>query len=250
MAADAASCRGLTGSLRLRDGTRYRIRPSGPADRERLAACFGALSPESRRLRFFGHKERLQPAELDLYTEVDGSDHIALAAIRLDALGEEGEALGFARCLRIPEMPETAELSLTVLDEAQGQGVGRALLSRLIEDARDRGIRNLHCDILADNTSMRRLAAQLGGDARWMGDGTLACDCPLPAPPDTAQEGGLPWFADPNQWISTGSDAFLTGLETALAGFQAGHEAWDQWLSETCPRTRRRSRLYADLAPS
>jgi len=235
MVADAASRRGLTGSLRLRDGTHYRIRPSGPADRERLAACFGALSPESRRLRFFGHKERLQPAELDLYTEVDGSDHIALAAIRLDDRGEEGEALGFARCLKIPEMPETAELSLSVLDEAQGQGVGKALLSRLIEDARDRGIRHLHCDILADNTSMRRLAEHLGGNGRWMGDGTLAYDCPLPARSSTAQDDSLPWFADPSQWISTGTDAWLTGLESVLSGFEAGHDAWDRWLAATAP---------------
>jgi GNAT superfamily N-acetyltransferase len=235
MAADAASRRGLPRSQRLRDGARYRIRPSGPADRERLAACFAALSPESRRLRFFGSKGTLQPTELDLYTNVDGSDHIALAAIRLDARGQEGGALGFARCLRIPELTQTAELSLTVLDGAQGQGVGAALLSRLIEDARVHGIHHLHCEILAENTTMRRMAEHLGGDARWMGDGTLTYDCPLPTRSDAAEEVSLPWLADPSQWLSTGTDAWLTGLETALTGFEAGHGAWDQWLAATAP---------------
>ena len=120
MIVDNSPAEALLGPPRLKDGSLCQIRLSDPADRERLTRCFEALSPESRCLRFFGVKPTLQPSELDYYTHADGRDHIAFAAVRLDPLGLEGEALGFARCIRLGVGSETAELSITVVDEAQG----------------------------------------------------------------------------------------------------------------------------------
>lgn len=233
---DVAFTSGSREDLRLRDGSRYRIRSSGPHDRERLARCFERLTTESRRLRFFGVKPTLARGELDLYAAADGRDHIALAAVRLDPGAREGEALGFARCHRLVDAPDTAEFSMTVLDLAQGQGVGAALLAHLIAHARAQGIRRLRCEILAENAGMRRLAQRLGGQARWLGDGTLEYACPLPLHTGEPRgDWGLPWFVDPGVWISAGTEVWLEGLGDTLAQIQAANGDWDHWLGIVCP---------------
>ena len=200
------------------------IRPSGPGDRALLEACFGHLGPEARRLRFFGHKAALSPSELDLYTGVDGRDHIAFAAIRLDAHGTEGEALGFARCMRLPADPLSAELSITVVDHAQGQGIGAALMHALIPAARDQGIARLRCEVMAENTGMRALARQLGGEPHWVGDGTLEFDCALPEVPEATGPWELPWFADPHAWVCLCADAWLAGASDSLRALDAAND--------------------------
>ncbi|WP_295455594.1 hypothetical protein, partial [uncultured Thiodictyon sp.] len=79
---------------RLADGSTYRIRPSGPHDRELLVRCFESLSPEARRLRFFTAKQALTSEDLDRFCAADGYDHIAFSAVRIDATGRESEPLG------------------------------------------------------------------------------------------------------------------------------------------------------------
>jgi RimJ/RimL family protein N-acetyltransferase len=235
--------------IHLADGGQCRIRPSGPFDRDRLATCFQALSPASRRLRFFAVKRQLQAAELDLYSTPDGRDHLALAAVRLDPLGREREALGFARCQRLPGDPESAELSLSVIDSAQGQGIGSALLGALIEAARAQGIRRFRCEVLAENVFMRRLAARLGGEPKWLGDGTLEYDCPLPAltgaeakpEPDL----DLTWLADPSPWLLACTQSWLIQLDQALAIQRAANDRLGLWLQDACPALPDRGRRAA-----
>ncbi len=53
-----------------------------------------------------------------------------------------------------------AEAAFTVEEPWQGQGIGDALLSRLITAAQNRGIREVHMVCLATNQKMRRLAAK------------------------------------------------------------------------------------------
>lgn len=229
MSLSAHSTPQLILDLRLKDGIHYRIRPSGPEDRDRLARCFEVLSPASRRLRFFSAKPVLQASELDFYSHADGRDHIAFAAVQLDPSGQEGRALGFARCMRLGPESETAELSLAIVDEAQGQGVGGALLSRLIAAALGQGIRRFRCEVLAENSGMRRLADALGGEAHWLGDGTLEYDCPLPVPTDTQPEPGYPWFADPGTWIQLYTEAWLSSLSDTLVRIEAADHDWNHW---------------------
>ena len=162
-----------------------RIRPSGCADRERLDLCFRTLSPESSRLRFFATKRALSENELDFFSGADGGDHIALAAIRMDDQGQEQEALGFVRCVRLTPQGPCAEFSITVLDAEQGRGLGSALADALMKAAADAGIQRLCFEVLADNMQMRKLAQHMGGKPQRMEDGTLEYDCaltPAPAP--------------------------------------------------------------------
>ena len=78
------------GTVTLPDGSRLLIRPIEPADRERVAAGFERLSPESRYRRFFSPLPELSGRQLDYLTRVDHHDHEALVA--LDADSGEGVA--------------------------------------------------------------------------------------------------------------------------------------------------------------
>jgi GNAT superfamily N-acetyltransferase len=220
----------MNDSLSLADGARYRIRPSGPQDRELLVDCFAVLSAETRRLRFFGHKAALSARDIDHLTRVDGHAHLALVAVRLDDSGREQDALGFIRCMRLDRERDTAELSIAVADHAHGQGVGAALLTRLVSAARDQGIQRLRCEVLAENAGMRRLAVRLGGEPRWLGGATLEYDCALPAAAVEAPR--LPWFADPCVWGELCADAWLTGANDALHAARDYLDHATDWLDQ------------------
>ena len=57
---------------------------------------------------------------------------------------------------------EYAEFALAVHDDLQGKGIGTHLMKRLIEIARDRGVRGFTGYVLADNSRMMNLFNQIG----------------------------------------------------------------------------------------
>src|SRR5712692_11787318 len=164
----------------LSDGTRVMLRPLGPGDAGRIAAAFARLSKRTRALRFLGGKTEMSPAELRYLSEVDGEMHFALAACLDDA---PDEVIGIARFMRFEQDPARAEVAATVADAFQGRGLGRLLLTRLAEAARERGVRTFHCELAEGNVpalSLVREAAPGVWPAR-NGGGVLVVDVPVPA---------------------------------------------------------------------
>ncbi len=76
---------------------------------------------------------------------VDGFS--AVVAVQRGPDGEL-EGLGVARFIRDPDDPGVAEPAIAVVDAWQGRGVGRVLTDRLVDAARERGIRELRCTVL------------------------------------------------------------------------------------------------------
>ncbi len=225
-------------SIRLKDGTRCHIRPIGHDDPDLLNACFAGLSPASRRLRFFGAKQVLTAADLAYLTAADGRDHLAFAAIALDRNGRDGEVLGAARCIRSAPGSETAELAMAVVDQAQGKGVGTALLDHLTEAAREQGIRRFHCEVLADNEGMRTLASRLGGQASWLDDGAVKYDCALPesASPQTVEPvaaGRAPRHRSGASDSADGLSSWERAFNASIAVFETATLAWYDCLLST-----------------
>jgi GNAT superfamily N-acetyltransferase len=147
----------------LTDGTPVLIRLLRPADRELLRRGFEALSPDTRRLRFFGAKTQLTDAELAQLTQLDGINHFALGAVREGP--HEVEGLGVARFVRDPANPEVAEAAVTVKDTAQGRGLGTLLLTRLAAAARERGVSRFCGEFLAVNERVWVLLEEVCPDA-------------------------------------------------------------------------------------
>jgi citrate synthase len=99
-------------------------------------------------------KPRFTASELRYLTEVDGVNHIALVAV-LDDWPEQLVAV--ARCVRLPDRPDTAEMAIVVGDPFQGQGVGRAITNALADAAIEAGIRRFAATMAGDNVAARRL---------------------------------------------------------------------------------------------
>ncbi|HVE92068.1 MAG TPA: GNAT family N-acetyltransferase [Actinomycetota bacterium] len=133
-------------TITLRDGRQVVLRAIRPEDAPGLIEFHQRLSPESRYFRFFGPKPELSPEEARYLAEVDFSSRFAIVAVQGD------EILGVGRFDLVG--PGTAEAAVVVRDDHQGHGIGRALLERLLEVARGRGIERLAGEILADNDRM------------------------------------------------------------------------------------------------
>jgi GNAT superfamily N-acetyltransferase len=145
----------------LSDGTEVEMRMVRPSDRALMQASWERLSPTSRYRRFLSVKGKLTDHDLTYLTETDGVNHVALGAVRSADDGEEG--LAVARFVRLAEEPTVAEPAIVVVDPWQRKGLGRLLLARLVEVARERGIERFRSDVLASNDAMRALLAGLPG---------------------------------------------------------------------------------------
>ncbi len=84
--------------------------------------------------------------------------------------------------------PEAADIAIVVGDAWQGKGIGRRLLTRLIEIARARGIRRLEGEMLSENQPIRNLLASLGFTFRRDPEGgdLVLFERSLDAPPPAA----------------------------------------------------------------
>jgi protein lysine acetyltransferase len=138
----------------LRGGPRVLIRPIEAGDKAKLAAGLRQLSEESIRRRFLAAKPRFTSAELRYLTEVDGFNHIALVAV-LER--DPDQLVAVARCVRLQDGGDTAEMAIVVGDPWQNRGLGRALANALADAALAVGIRHFAATMLADNTAARRL---------------------------------------------------------------------------------------------
>ena len=134
----------------LQDGSTVLIRQVHSADAPLLIEGFARLSAESRRLRLLTGKPHLTAAEIRYFTEIDHHDHEALGAIS----PVDGRGLGVARYIRDVEVPERAEVAVTVIDEWQRRGLATELLKRLADRARQEGIRHFTALVAADNAAV------------------------------------------------------------------------------------------------
>ena len=141
------------GPVALRDGAEVVFSRITPADAPLLADAFARLSEESRRLRFLGPKPKLTQTELRYLTDVDGHNHEALGAT--DPRTGRGVAVG--RFVRDPADPSRAEVAITVADDWQHRGLGKLLLGRLTDRAREEGITRFTALVAEDNESMQKL---------------------------------------------------------------------------------------------
>lgn len=134
----------------LRDGRTVTLSPITPEAKPLIAAAMANLSEQTSRRRFFTARYRLSDAELERMTALDGISAFALGAVARDA-GGAARGVGVARYARDAEDLAAAEMAVLVVDEYQGVGLGRLLVTRLVAETRSRGIEHLHALVLPDN---------------------------------------------------------------------------------------------------
>ncbi|HYT05417.1 MAG TPA: GNAT family N-acetyltransferase [Gemmatimonadales bacterium] len=169
--------------LQLRDGTRVRVRPIRPEDRDRLRVGLHQLSAASRYHRFLATVSELSEEQLCYLTEIDHVSHLAWIALDPALPGEP--AVGVARCIRFPENSGMAEVAVTVLDAYQGRGLGTLLLGLLSRSAAAQGIRTFRAYVHEDNDAMLRIFRDLGAEVERADIGVCQLDIPVPEDPET-----------------------------------------------------------------
>ncbi len=143
--------------FRSRDGKPLRLRPIHPEDQARLIRAFSRMTPEQVRLRVFHVLTELPEAAARHLCKSD-PEHVA-AFVVTDEGGEE--IRGEAR-VHFDEVTQGAEFAIAIDPQFTGKGVGWALMTELIDNARARGMREIWGHVLAENGNMLDLAHRLG----------------------------------------------------------------------------------------
>lgn len=143
-------------AFRTADGRTLRLRAIHPADVPALQRAFARLTPEQVRHRTFHHMNELSTDAATRLANVAPAHGAAYVVV--DA---EGEIRGEARFYLDAEKP-SAEFALIVDPTLLGIGIGRALMRRLVSDAKRRGLHELWGSVLAENALMLDFSQRLG----------------------------------------------------------------------------------------
>jgi acetyltransferase len=161
----------LSTPYRLADGSEVVVRAIRPEDEPLIVELHEGHSEHTIRMRFFSLVRHLSRDSLIRLCHLDYDREVALVAEHRDAAG----APHIVAVSRYHSHPETgsAEFAVVVTDAWQGKGLGWHLMRRLIEVARQRGVKRLVGSVLAENAAMIRLTKDLGFAIRPTDDSTV-----------------------------------------------------------------------------
>jgi acetyltransferase len=141
----------------LADGTRILLRPLRPEDGALYPDFLAHVTLEDSRLRFFSAVRELTAERIHELTHLDYER--AMAFIAFDEA--KCEMLGVVR-LHLDADRRGGEFAVIVRSAFKGHGLGWMLMQRIIDYARAIGLRRVHGQVLAENTTMLRMCAELG----------------------------------------------------------------------------------------
>jgi acetyltransferase len=146
-------------SARLPDGTRVFLRPLREADLAHAQEYFGALSEQSKYLRFMTPTPVLTAETLGLVVQ---TLHEAGAGITVAIVdhGTEQVLIGGARIVPT-ERRGSCEFALSIVDEWQGRGLGTILMREAVRLARELGYHRIEGSVLTINSKMLKVAQRL-----------------------------------------------------------------------------------------
>ena len=153
--------------IELRDGPPVIVRPLIPEDRPELAEAYRRLSPEARYNRFWTHTgEVVGDKMLDRVLLQNPQTHVTWTV--LDPT-REFSPLGGAIWWRETNHSADAEISLIVLDDDQGRGIGTLLLALMWLTAFRAGAESMTGYVLAENRQAAGWMRDCGGRGEWDG---------------------------------------------------------------------------------
>lgn len=154
-------------------GLSFTFRPIRPEDEPLIVNFHETLSERSVQLRYFtpmNLRQRTSHERLTRIVFIDYDREMALVAVRSNEKSGEDEVGAVGRITKSLNAAE-AEFAVIVSDKFQGQGLGRAMMQRLIDIGRDEKLVRLRGFIQPDNQGMKNLAEQLGFEMKTNSDG-------------------------------------------------------------------------------
>lgn len=139
----------------LKDGTPILLRPILPEDEPIHKAFINQVSEDDLYKRFFSDIGELNHEALAKFTQIDYDREMAFVAIYDDMI------IGVARALSDANNND-AEFAILVRSDLKGAGLGGILMVKLIDYAKQRGLRTLTGMTMPTNRGMITLAQKMG----------------------------------------------------------------------------------------
>jgi len=157
------------------DGETITIRPAKLVDERRIQEHYYHMDKDDVFLRFFHEKTSFERWEVETKSQIDYIKDLTLIGI----VGEPGfgKVIAVAEYLLLMES-NMAEVAFTISRDFQGKGLGKILLHKIAEAARENGISGLVAYTAAHNQAMIRLFKSMPYKVKTTFDGealTLSC---------------------------------------------------------------------------
>ena len=167
--------RDYSASETLRDGRAVTVRAIRASDKQAVLDAYHGLEARTIYLRLFSAQGEPDEQTLRAWTEVDFSRLVRLVVCLPRADGSEQIIGGASFASLDPGDPAAdAEISFTIEEDFQGQGLGGKLLAHLARIARERGIRRFVAEVLPENRAMLSVFERSGLPmTRERGDGVV-----------------------------------------------------------------------------
>jgi acetyltransferase len=146
-----------------KDRSLITVRPIRPEDAGLLVELFNNLSERTIFFRFLRNLKSLPEEWVEHFTCLDYSRDVAMVASEKSESGER--LLGVCRIMR-PGDTTRGEIAVVVGDAWQGKGIGRILVVRSIEVAKELDITTIWGLVSAENARVLETAARFGFSAK------------------------------------------------------------------------------------
>lgn len=145
--------------LTLKNGKEIFVRPILPSDRNLVLDFFQKLSPQSVYMRFLKQIRVLPKDILYRFTHIYYPREFALVGI----IKENGQdAIVAVARYAYSSYYDNTDLAITVRDDWQNMGIGKALLKKVVDVGKENGIFRFIGIVHPDNQTITRIAADLG----------------------------------------------------------------------------------------
>jgi acetyltransferase len=141
----------------LHAGERVLLRPLTPADAALYPDFLADVTHDDLRLRFFAAMREVSPELIDKLVNYDAAH--AMASIAIDEAS--GRMLGVVR-LHDDAGGEQAEFAILLRSHLKGHGLGWLMMKHMIAYAKERGLKVVHGQVLAENLTMLKMCSELG----------------------------------------------------------------------------------------
>ncbi|MDH4204974.1 MAG: GNAT family N-acetyltransferase [Desulfobacteraceae bacterium] len=152
------------------DGELITIRPAKPVDERRIQEHFYTQDKDDIYSRFFQARTRFVRGDVESMFQIDYVKNLTLLAV----VGE----FGFGKVVAVGEYlldpaKNIAEIAFSVSKEWQGKGLGKIVMKKLSEAARENGISGLMAYTLPRNQGMIKLFKSLPYKTKTIYDGEV-----------------------------------------------------------------------------
>jgi acetyltransferase len=144
------------------DWRRMWLRPIRPDDAPALQRAYAKMDARDKRARLFASVPALTDQVAAQFCTIGEARELCLV---LEADDQPGEILGGGRLMGEPS-GRAAEFAISLRSDLKGRGLGRVLLTTLLDLAPTMGFEVIRGSILADNAAMLALAEKLGFHVR------------------------------------------------------------------------------------